>query len=465
MGRVVPLTLEALDALGRPTELMDESCFYALSEFKHRQSRDAFKRLQAGGSAEIVGRASMDTLLTKLHHAVDPVLLEICALANINAFHSLPRLGGEDDRLVLERAITMRIHDLIDARPELLHPHLLIAEPSSAAQCMLPHLVSRKVILDPMRLQKLAQGPGGVSSLLQAAFHPAHGSGARNGGGRSLFAAALSANASCMDSATAIAISDTSPLASDPQELEALLLLCADALAVADAGAPWQLESAMRLYKAVGDRAEVQALAWPQLSELLTCNDLAWFSSRSLHPVIRFVYGVASQASSTAAPRRTELELQGWPQLQLARGVGAINACLTPSQQLHLDALSGEDLLKLMLLNPNASAAKTNSFWNLSTTERPLRNVWDLVVWAAGHRGAKGKRVQVSFLDKYQRDLASWMTPEHFQALRAVVIENTMKDSIAASGHAKGPAAAVAPPGPLDGDQGISAARRRSRAL
>lgn len=370
---------------------------------------------------ELISRLELVDLVAQLGISHDMDLAELYALGVMSRKFARDSMFSPAE-LTLRRAITSRVHDIIEQRPELLHPNLRVAkEPSDeGATWMLRFLVLSGVALDAVRLHCMAKREDAGATTLRQALLQGCDIGAP------LLEAALKRQMGCLSTALAIVEADDS-LPMFDEEMTCLLF---KACAAGVSRMQWQFDTAMALLEAIRRRQDIAGgdgnrIRWDGPANPLATIDPSWASARHAHPVVSLVYEstiVASEASAVSAS-----DVAGFPGVPLARAAAALNAIMEPEMRFELSSMSGEQLLKLMVICPWASENGTAmSFWNRPASTWSPNNPTRLVEWAAGVRDSDGQLPSLRLADFHEKQFLEMMGHEHFGALRARLAKNTM---------------------------------------
>lgn len=425
-------TLEYLDSLIEPvatfgsagsgTEIRAEMEAFARKECAHKLQPSLGDTSEpTPARPEFIARGPLLDFAHRLRLDDDVELVEIVVLALMR--ESLRTAPVRETSLpisyVLQR-ISDRVHTLLEARPEYLHPNLAVFDVHAASH-VLGFLVSMHMLLDPERLKTSAMEPGRLGEVAQEML------ASPTSGASSLLLTSLRRGVEQLPTSRALIEATDVPLVWDKDLIDALCTACSSAAISSQAG----FDDAMDLLASIGRSQDVAGgqghrLAWPGASDVFDTTDMSWASARHAHPVLGFIYITAlatayvPQAAAADAP---DAQIGA----RTARVATALNALFDQDSRLDLSQLSGESLLKLLVLSTHAAIdADCRRFWKWPPSAWGQPNLCQLVHWAAAQPDSEGRPVSLAFLDSLEDRLVEVMGSGHFNGLRAKVIQVQM---------------------------------------
>lgn len=433
------ITLAELEALPAPKTYVPFDAHQAVSMHAAAPTINEGPSPSALTDARAYVEWSLSARTAKLSAVYDEDLAALFALGFMATMSRGTNGHVTDTVQAVRGAIAECVHDLLDRRPELLHPNVRVTKGDSAegVTWLLRYLVLRGVALNPARLVRMAETPGDASRLLQMALQEGKSFGAP------LLEEALNKNMACASAATAIVLADAQPPELDDHNMAQLWTMCAAGAAARQ----WQFDLALKLAGAIRQRQDAAGgdghrIPWPATDGFLEERDLSWANARAAHPVTGLLYETASKSAYLGETRVTNV--RGFPGLPMAAAAAALNAILEPDSRLPLSALGGEHILKLTVLCPKASEnAPLTVFWQEDRRDFPRNSPADIIDWALRTPDASGQRVQLSLLDERDRDFRLVMGDAHFSELRAKVAKGLM-DAIMDGASPASASAAVA---------------------
>lgn len=452
-------TLDYLEGLPAPETFIGASGRRLVNEFAKEQMRQALSHIKVDAQGqqfiepiELIARLELAVLTAQIGTTHDMDLAELTALGVMSALNRALDGYFSPSSLVVRRAITSRVHTLLEQRPELLHPNLRVAKTAAdeGSVWMLRFLVQHNVALDPERLLRMARGPGPAGGTLQKAIQEGKSYGAP------LLEEAIKLERGCTATATALVLADTQPPELDEFQVQQLWTMCAAGVA----GAQWQFDQALQLLHAIRQRqddagGDGHRMSWPQGKELLEAVDFSWASARGAHPTMGLIYETTLRAAYISELRQSDVS--GFPGDPLHAAAAALNAVLEPELRLELTELSSENLVKLIVLCPRAAGnTSVQNFWSRVPAGWNANNPSDLLDWVASRTDSSGESLGLEVLDSRANDFSDVLGSSHFNALRAGVAAREMNSAIDAQ----------APRSDLKrGQQPEPAQRRRTRNL
>lgn len=324
----------------------------------------------------------------------------------------LAKVSGRLNRVHLSQSyvdvrtlVTSRLHDILEARPELLHHNLHWAKPGAEGTCpMLRLLVLEGATLDPKRLQAMAARQDFAGDTLREALK--HGKSV----GAPLFEAAVTKAMGCVSTALAIALADSDHQDVDQEILEALRLRTAAACV----GRQFQFDAAIELLaelkrQQLADGGEEKGvdIGFPKWWSLQPYD---YASARNGHPITGLIYDVNVLSASPEAPQSQGVD--EFPGKPLREAAAALNALLEPHQRLRLESISGLDLVKLCTLSPvNAENGSLPAFWFSTRSVVAEHSPRAVLHWAMDTAAAQGIPIPLDFFES--RKLKELLAAQH----------------------------------------------------
>ena len=347
--------------------------------------------------------------------------------------------------LLLRNAITERVHQIIESRPEFLHPKLSFALNSgdNSETWMLHFLLASRVALDADRLHAMSIG-GGVGQemlLLSLAFAP----GAGKDDGAMLFNESAYRYPGCASSITAMFRAGYDIAKINGDNIQAIIAMCA----AGAAGSQWQFDQAVEMLRAIEAAQDAAGGDGHRLfravsgQNAVNLNDFGDASARGVHPVTTLIYETMLRAGESGTDRAADVA--GFPGVPFSIMAERINAILEPAGRLPLAKLSGINALKLVTLCPAAyelGSVAAQAYWlNRSVGAKGVaalaNSPMDIVDWACQKNDEDGVRLTLAEIDQIQNQLAGAIGAGATAEIRAKVTLRDMTATIAAAGRAQ----------------------------
>ena len=446
MSSEIQITPEYVRALETNQVMVSHIRFKALSGFGTEQVRHTNERkfhdavgVQVIPAGLVIDRNKLVAFMARNALHIDIDMAELYELGVMSGLFRSSNGQFSPANLLLRKAITERVHQIIESRPEFLHPKLRFALDSSSGSetWMLRFLLANRVALDADRLHAMSIGGGVGQEMLALSLGPDQFFGAL------LFEEAVHSSCGCASSATAILRAGYDISKINEHNVNSIIDRCA----AGAAGSQWQYDQAvemLRAIKAAQDTAggDDHRLSWAVSGRDAVClNDFSGASARRVHPVTTLIYETMMR-SSTCDPYRAA-DVAGFPEVPFAIMAERINAILKPEGRLPLEMLSGIKALKLVTVCPAASqSAAAREYWvNLSAHDESVLTLtnspMDIVDWACRKTDEDGARLTLAEIDPIQNQLAGAIGAAAAAEIRAKVTHRDMAASIAAAGHAK----------------------------
>ena len=444
----MPITRDYVQSLtGTSTSVVvQESALAVMKEFARDATSTAgpLRSHQNVDPSRLVNKHELADLVAQADMVDDLDAAEVYVLGLMAG--AVNRLHLPEYLLALRRGITTRIHDLLEARPELLHRRLRFPKSSNDGLTpLLRYLVLSGATLDPDRLVAMAAGGGFAGQMLQGALQ--HGKSVA----APLLEAAMKRTTGCASTALAILRADPQPQEMDDEVITRLW----GGLASSSCCRQFQFDSYLALAREL--RAQQDAAGgdghrcpWPGEWATNPAPDLEKAASRGAHPVLGLLYD-ANSISAVDDVCRTS-EVLDFPATPMALAAEALNSLLEPIARLDLKRLTGMDILSLTTLCTQASENGTvTAFWRGPRGASSQHSPRAMLLWAIDTAAAAGQPISVEFFDANQ-PLRSLLDEQH-TSMRAHVVQALMSHAILAS-----------PPSPAEATEPRQA-RRAARAL
>ena len=339
--------------------------------------------------------------------------------------------------LLLRKAITERVHQIIESRPEFLHPKLRFALDvnDSSETWMLRFLLASRVALDADRLHAMSIGGGAGQEMLTLALSPGMFIGAL------LFDETVHSSAGCASSAAAIFRAGYPITRISEHNVNPIIEMCATGVA----GAQWQFDKAVEMLRAIEAAQDAAGgddhrLSWAVSGQdAVYLNDFCWSSARRVHPVTTLIYETMMRVCNSGPNRAADVD--GFPGVPFSIMAERINAILKPEGRFPLGKLSGLNALKLVTLCPAASkSTAAGDYWvNRSEGAKRVASLtnspMDIVDWACQKTDEDGVRLTLAEIDPIQSLLVTAIGAGAASEIRARVAHRDMAATIAGAGH------------------------------
>lgn len=349
---------------------------------------------------------------------------ELYVLARTMACVNQMHMSG--NQLEVRRALTSRLHDLLEMRPELLHENLGFAKPGNEGETpLLRCLVREGAVLDPKRLQAMAQRSDYAGEMLNAALQQGKDIGA------SLFLASLDRATGCCSTAYALVLADSKPQDLDDEIHQKLVGRAAGA---AIGRQDWSLQLLAELKRqqddAGGDGHRI-SLGFPDDFKV-TSYDFA--SARGGHPITALVYNVNTLSGIIDVVRTPAHD--NWPGDYLRSAAQALNDLLEPSQRLPLESIRGYDLFKLVTLCPVAAEnGPLEGFWRKENAADIPNSPVQVLQWVLETAAAQGEPLPPDYVSGENnhklRKLFGIHKPMVFAMAAKLHLEHTIRQAAA----------------------------------
>ncbi|MFK4705964.1 hypothetical protein ABIC83_002803 [Roseateles asaccharophilus] len=417
------------------------------------KSNDKFEHYISGSS--IIDRTELLKLCQLYELEANLPLMELYLLAVVNS--KLDGIGGLFDlkERLARKAISERVHQLLDWHPCLAHPMLTVYSSITRTNVsLMEHLVNCAVDFDVEKMLKLvamASEPGlgflknlgldGVqreNAVTAAAAKGVHGL-------RTLRALITTFN--------------------EPSALNRLVLSdLGKTGGMVAAGSEELLGVYMDTVKAINDvldnagMGDASRVRWTQSFEELDGIDTAWSDAKDRHPVLKMIYEAA--CTGTGSPINRSSDTQGFPQRPLEMVSGALNSLMQPECRLPLASLSNNQLLKLITLGAAAPRSELHDHFTKPSVRdgripRRSHGPEAMIDWFVARKQPGQPQITLDEVDFDRKRYVDLVGEEAFSKMRAKVSESAMHATIDK---------AVAPVMVLDAGE-MPAPVRRSRAL
>ena len=371
---------------------------------------------------------------------IDIDMTELYALGIVSRLNRSNNGQLAPTTILVHKAVTERVHQIIERRPEILHPKLRFAldSHSDSETLMLRFLLASRVALDADRLHAMSINGGVGQEMLELALSSCQSIGPR------LFEETVHSSAGCASSAAAILRAGYDITRIDEHNIQAIVEMCA----MGAAGSQWQFDQAIEMLRAIESAQDAAGgdghrLFWAVRGQnAVNLNDFGRASVRSVHPVTTLIYETMLRSGKSGPYRAADVA--GFPGVPFAIMAERINAILEPEGRLPLEMLSGINALKLVTLWPAAASdsAVARDYWvsRSDGDERVLtlaNSPMDIVDWACQKTDEDGVRLTLIDLDPIQDRLAAAIGAGAASEIRAKVTHREMAATIAAAGHAQ----------------------------
>jgi len=449
-------TLDYVRSLTAPKVVINEHFANCIAKFANEQLSRAslvsrlVGRFHSGpvigghsGDEAIISRNDLTKFVGESFPSADVDLVELYALGCMTDKTGIMQSWRRTEDLKrINEAVSERVHDLIEKRPELLHPRLHVKlEFTEGPASIFKYLLKSRVALNPDRLGVLASNIGPGQEMLKRAMVDARQNG------NTLFQDALHSNHGKASTATAL--------------LRACRLLdltydcranIQGILSISKAGAVFgevEYKNAVELLKEIhliqnenggdGHRYSDQSICPnPQLMDSI---DFSSASAHDKHPIIDFIIGMNSRSAYFADEIDNgdgiSLGFQqiddaggtlGFPGRQITEMVDLVNDIMEPGFRLPLDRFSGLDVIKMVVIAAkDANLNNVIDFWKSAPEiiDRPHSPV-DILNWALERPDASGRLVSLDDLDTLNNRLEPVLTFGHLAEVRARVVSREM---------------------------------------
>lgn len=359
-------------------------------------------------------------------------LVEICLLSlAANRRVSVEPVLLPDERM-LQKAISDRIHAILEQHPAVLHRKIRVAaiagdEPTT----LLRMLVRQEVVLQYEPLKRIIDAGGPGAAELQWQLHNGRAIGAP------VIERALERGPA--SPATAVTIVRLDPQAfTDVGDEDSLILLAAAAgrFCALD---EWQGDLALELLGAVQARQAETGHAgfeWSSLPEEILDNSFGDKGRERLHPVLSFLVAGSIQAASGATEQPGTFLAGRLPEV-----IEALNGVLHPDYRLPLSMIDSRRLAEITSICAAAvSSGQSTRYWQ--EWESAEQGPADMLLWTLDRPDAP--RLSLADLDDLGDALVNATSASFVAGLRARMLQRAMQERIDA-GETNNPAAAASP--------------------
>lgn len=381
--------------------------------------------------ASIIDRPALLKLCQRHELEANLPFMEAYLLAEVNSkLTGVSNLFDIKERLG-RKAISERVHQLLDWHPHLVHPMLTVYSRITRTNIsLMEHMVGCAVDFDVDRTLKLvarASEPGlaflknlGLDEVQRE--NAIHSTAANDVHGLRALRALI-------------------PVFNEPMMLNRLILseLGKTGGHVAS-GSEEHLGVFMETVQAINDvldspggQGDKDRVQWTGTFLDLDCIDTAWADSSTRHPVLKMIHEAAS--NGTGSPLNRDSDTQGFPQRPLEMVAGALNSLMRPECRLPLASLSNHQLLKLITLGAHAqrSGPLYEHYQKAASRDGRFQRAHGpqaMIDWFIARRQPGQPQITLDQVDFDSKRYVDILGEEGFSKMRAKVSESTMLATI-----------------------------------
>ena len=453
MNIEIQITPEYVRALETDQVMVPSIRFKAFSNFGEEQTNHLHDRkfYDAAGvrvfpadrflpADRVIDHNDLVVFLARDASHLDIDLAELYALGVVSGTFFGMYNGRFPTELLLSKAITERVHQIIESRPEFLHPKLRFALKSEdySGTWMLHFLLANRVALDADRLHAMSIGGGVGQEMLALALSPGDYIG------ELLIDETIYPGVGCASSAAAIIRAGYGVSRIDFLSVYAIIKICA----LGAAGSQRNFDQAVEITRAVEAAQDAAGgdghrFVWSKSGQdVVDLSDFCLASVSYVHPVTAFIYQ-SMMCACRSRPNRAA-DVPGFPGVPFAIMAERLNVILEPASRLPLETLSGINALKLVTICMAADSESTvaRKYWTaLSGDDEDVftltNNPIEIIDWACQKTNEHGARLTLADLDPIQDRLAAAIGADAASEVRAKVTHRDMAATIATADHAQ----------------------------